>query len=72
MSWPELASRQIRELSAMMFEEPIERHKALTSCNPLRPPPDDPRRGLLALLSRQRRPTPALSDVRRALGRVLR
>ena len=48
----ELASRQIRELSAMMFEEPIERHKALTSAA-LRPPPDDPRRGLLALLSRQ-------------------
>jgi hypothetical protein len=48
----ELASRQIRELSARMIEEPIERHKALTSAA-LRPPPDDPRRGLLALLSRQ-------------------
>lgn len=47
-----LASRQIRELSARMFEEPIERHNALTSAA-LRPPPDDPRRGLLALLSRQ-------------------
>lgn len=47
-----LASRQIRELSLRMFEEPIERHKALTSVA-LRPPPDDPRRGLLALLSRQ-------------------
>jgi hypothetical protein len=35
-----------------MIEEPIERHKALTSAA-LRPPPDDPRRGLLALLSRQ-------------------
>ena len=48
----ELAARQIRELSARMIEEPIERHKVLTSAA-LRPPPDDPRRGLIALLSRQ-------------------
>lgn len=47
-----LAARQIRELSLRMFEEPIERHGALTTAA-LRPPPDDPRRGLLALLSRQ-------------------
>ncbi len=47
-----LAARQVRELSQRMFEEPLERHKALTSAA-LRPPPDDPRRGLLALLSRQ-------------------
>lgn len=47
-----LAARQIRELSARMIEEPIERHNALTTAA-LRPPPDDPRRGLLALLSRQ-------------------
>lgn len=47
-----LAARQVRELSARMIEEPIERHRALTSAA-LRPPPDDPRRGLLALLSRQ-------------------
>jgi len=48
----ELASRQIRELSARMFVEPIERHKALTTAA-LRPPPDDPRHGLIALLGRQ-------------------
>jgi hypothetical protein len=47
-----LAARQIRELSARMIEQPIERHAALTAAA-LRPPPDDPRRGLLALLSRQ-------------------
>jgi hypothetical protein len=48
----DLAARQVRALSARMIDEPIERHKALTSAA-LRPPPDDPRRGLIALLSRQ-------------------
>ena len=47
-----LAGRQMRDLSAMLKKEPIGRHRAITS-SALRPPPDDPRRGLLALLSRQ-------------------
>lgn len=47
-----LAGRQMRELSEQLKREPIERHRAITS-SALRPPPDDPRRGLLALLSRQ-------------------
>jgi len=47
-----LAGRQMRELSAALKREPIERHRSITS-SALRPPPDDPRRGLLALLSRQ-------------------
>lgn len=47
-----LAARQMRELSARLKAEPIERHRSITS-SALRPPPDDPRRGLLALLSRQ-------------------
>jgi hypothetical protein len=48
----ELAGRQMRELSTRLKTEPIERHRSITS-SALRPPPDDPRRGLLALLSRQ-------------------
>lgn len=48
----DLAGRQMRELSATLKREPIERHRSVTS-SALRPPPDDPRRGLLALLSRQ-------------------
>jgi CHAD domain-containing protein len=48
------ASRQMRELSARLKVEPVERHHALLS-SALRPPPDDPRRGLIALLGRQHR-----------------
>jgi hypothetical protein len=47
-----LASRQMRELSERLKTEPIERHYAILS-SALRPPPDDPRRGLISLLGRQ-------------------
>ncbi len=46
------AGRQMRDLSGTLKKEPIQRHRSITS-SALRPPPDDPRRGLLALLSRQ-------------------
>lgn len=48
----DLAGQQMRDLSSQLKSEPLERHRAITS-TALRPPPDDPRRGLLALLSRQ-------------------
>jgi hypothetical protein len=48
----ELSGRQMHELSAKLKQEPIDQHRAIVS-SALRPPPDDPRRGLLALLSRQ-------------------
>lgn len=49
-----LAAKQMRELSARLKVEPVARHQALLS-SALRPPPDDPRRGLIALLGRQHR-----------------
>lgn len=49
-----LAAKQMRELSDRLKIEPVERHHALLS-SALRPPPDDPRRGLMALLGRQHR-----------------
>jgi CHAD domain-containing protein len=48
----DLTGWQMRELSGKLKQEPLARHRAITS-SALRPPPDDPRRGLLALLSRQ-------------------
>lgn len=47
-----LAARQMHALSARLKIEPVSRHNALLS-SALRPPPDDPRRGLMALLGRQ-------------------
>ncbi|MGH2550772.1 MAG: CHAD domain-containing protein [Thermomicrobiales bacterium] len=47
-----LAAAQMRELSERLKIEPVERHHAILT-SALRPPPDDPRRGLMALLGRQ-------------------
>lgn len=48
----DLAGEQMRELNHRLGIEPEEMHRSLTAAA-LRPPPDDPRRGLIALLSRQ-------------------
>lgn len=48
----ELAGEQMRDLNHRLGMEPEDLHRSLTSAA-LRPPPDDPRRGLIALLSRQ-------------------
>ena len=48
----ELAGEQMRELNHRLGVEPEETHRSLTAAA-LRPPPDDPRRGLIALLGRQ-------------------
>jgi hypothetical protein len=47
-----LAVEQNAELGASLAGTPSSRHAAITSAA-FRPPPDDPRRGLLALLGRQ-------------------
>lgn len=48
----ELAGEQMQDLNRMLGTFPEEELRSLTS-SALRPPPDDPRRGLIALLSRQ-------------------
>jgi hypothetical protein len=48
----ELAGEQMHELNRMLGSAPEDELRSLTS-SALRPPPDDPRRGLIALLSRQ-------------------
>jgi hypothetical protein len=47
-----LAAEQIAELGNALLTAPPSAHNALTTAA-LRPPPDDPRRGLLRLLGRQ-------------------
>ena len=48
----ELAGEQMHELNRLLGSAPEDELRSLTS-SALRPPPDDPRRGLIALLSRQ-------------------
>jgi hypothetical protein len=48
----ELAGEQMQELNRLLGSAPEDELRSLTS-SALRPPPDDPRRGLIALLSRQ-------------------
>lgn len=48
----DLAREQTAAVGAALAASPAERHRAITTAA-LRPPPDDPRRGLLALLGRQ-------------------
>jgi hypothetical protein len=48
----ELAGEQMQDLNRLLGTAPEDEHRSLTS-SALRPPPDDPRRGLIALLSRQ-------------------
>jgi inorganic triphosphatase YgiF len=47
-----LAAEQTAALGRALAVAPAHQHEAITT-SALRPPPDDPRRGLLALLSRQ-------------------
>jgi hypothetical protein len=47
-----LAAEQTAELGRSLATSPTSAHDAITT-SALRPPPDDPRRGLLALLGRQ-------------------
>jgi hypothetical protein len=47
-----LASEQIADLGRQLLSAPPASHTAITTAA-LRPPPDDPRRGLLTLFSRQ-------------------
>lgn len=47
-----VTAEQTRSLSADLAEAPPSQHSAMVS-SAMRPPPDDPRRGLMALLARQ-------------------
>jgi hypothetical protein len=47
-----LAAEQLEELQRILAVAPVDEHRSITT-TALRPPPDDPRRGLLALLGRQ-------------------
>ena len=50
--WTRLAVEQSSNVGRALAEAPTSSHQAITTAA-LRPPPDDPKRGLLALLSRQ-------------------